>query len=206
MTTETRTVHLALYDTLADWEIGYVTAFVNRPWWHPTDWSWQLRTVAETADPIVTLGGVRMVPDLTLDDLHPDQSEMLVLPGANLWDTGGGSAFTTKASEFLDAGRPVAAICGATFGMARDGLLDDRGHTSSALAYLAPSGYRGAALYRDEPAVTDGNVITAGTADPIEFARAIFERLDLFGDKATDAWYRLFKNSDASGYFDLTPA
>jgi len=203
--TTTRTVHLALYDTLADWEIGYVTAFVNQPWWR-NDWPWQLRTVAETAAPIVTLGGVRMIPDLTLETLGADDSEMLVLPGATLWDSGGGSAFTAKAREFLDAGRPVAAICGATFGMARDGLLDNRAHTSSALGYLEPSGYQGAALYRDEPAVTDGNVITAGTANPIEFARAIFERLDLFGDKATDAWYRLFARGDASGYFDLTPA
>lgn len=201
----THTVHLALYDTLADWEIGYLAAFVNQPWWRP-DWSWQLRTVAETADPIVTLGGVRMVPDLTLDALSADDSEMLVLPGATLWDQGGGSAFTTKAREFLAADVPVAAICGATFGMARDGLLDDRAHTSSALAYLEPSGYHGAALYRDELAVTDGNVITAGTANPIEFARAIFERLDLFGDKATDAWYRLFAQGDSSGYFELSPA
>lgn len=205
-TTKTHTVHLAVYDTLADWETGYAVAFLNRPWWRPTDWSWQVRTVGETIDPITTLGGMRITPDVALADLDPRDSAMLILPGANFWDAGGGARFTAAARAFLDAGVPVAAICGATFGLARDGLLDDRAHTSSAPEYLTASGYRGADRYVDELVVTDGDLITAGTTNPIEFARAIFERLDLFGDKPTDAWYRLFKNDDASAFFELTPA
>jgi putative intracellular protease/amidase len=203
-TTKTHTVHLAVYDTLADWETGYATAFLNRPWWHPTDWPWQVRTVAETTDPITTLGGIRIVPDLALADLDPSDSAMLILPGANHWDAGGGAPFTAAARAFLAAGVPVAAICGATFGLARDGLLDDRPHTSSAVEYLAMSGYRGADHYVEEAAVIDGDLITAGPTNPIEFARAIFQRLDLFGDKATDAWYRMFKHSDASAFFELS--
>lgn len=206
MPATTRTVHLAVYDTLADWETGYLAAFLNNPWWRPTDWPWQVRTVAETADVITTLGGIRIVPDLTLAELEPGASEMLVLPGANIWDVGGGGAFTAKARAFLGAGVPVAGICGATYGLARDGLLDEHAHTSSAPEYLAPSGYRGADRYVDQPVVTDGDLITAGTTNPIEFARAIFERLDLFGDAQTGAWYRLFKDNDAAAFFELTPA
>jgi putative intracellular protease/amidase len=201
--TTTRIVHLAVYDTMADWETGYVAAFINSPWWAGQDWPWRIRTVGATTEPITTLGGVRIVPDVALDALRPEESAMLALPGAHMWDIGGGGAFTTKAREFLDAGVPVAAICGATFGLARDGLLDNRPHTSSALAYLEPSGYSGATHFRDEPTVTDGDLITAGPTNPIEFARAIFERLDLFGDKTTDAWYRLFAHSDAAAFFEL---
>ncbi|HEY7049149.1 MAG TPA: DJ-1/PfpI family protein [Jatrophihabitantaceae bacterium] len=204
--TGTRTVHLAVYETLADWETGYAAAFIASPWWMGSQWPWQLRTVAETAQPITTVGGLRIVPDLALSDLRPSDSELLILPGAHLWDVGGGAAFTSAARAFLDAGVPVAAICGATFGLARDGLLDDRAHTSSALSYLEPSGYAGAAHYVDEPAVTDGDLITAGPTNPIEFARAIFTRLDLFGEKATDAWYRLFKHSDPAAYYELASA
>lgn len=204
--TGTRTVHLAVYDTLADWETGYAAAFIAHPWWAGAGWPWRVRTVAETTVPITTLGGVRIVPDLALRDLRPDDSEMLILPGANLWDAGGGAAFTSAARAFLDARVPVAAICGATFGLARDGLLDDRAHTSSALAYLEASGYAGADRYVDQPAVTDGDLITAGPTNPIEFARAIFTRLDLFGDRPTDAWYRLFKHSDPAAFYELASA
>ena len=53
-------------------------------------------------------------------------------------------AFAGKAAEFLDAGVPVAAICGATAGLAAEGLLDDRRHTSNAAEFLAATGYGGA--------------------------------------------------------------
>ena len=32
----TRTVHLAVYDTLADWEVGHTTAHINSGAWQPT--------------------------------------------------------------------------------------------------------------------------------------------------------------------------
>ena len=73
----------------------------------------------------------------------------------------------------------MAAICGATAGLARGGLLDDRRHTSNAREYLAATGYGGGALYQDEPAVTDGDLITAASMAPLEFAHHIFRRLDL---------------------------
>jgi putative intracellular protease/amidase len=99
---------------------------------------------------------------------------------------------------------PVAAICGATSGLARAGILDNVQHTSNARAYLAATGYRGAALYQDQPAVTDGNVITASTTAPIEFAYQIFKKLDVYSDEALEAWFGLFKTGDAAYYGALT--
>ena len=96
-----------------------------------------------------------------LDDLSPSDSAMLILPGADTWLTGDANMpFAEKAGEFLDAGVPVAAICGATGGLAAAGLLDDRRHTSNAAEFLASTGYGGADLYVDEPAVTDGDLVT----------------------------------------------
>ncbi|HVZ33831.1 MAG TPA: hypothetical protein VG963_15490, partial [Polyangiaceae bacterium] len=74
----------------------------------------------------------------------------------------------------------MAASCGATLGLARGGLLDDRLHASGALEYLAASGYKGASNYRSERAVTDGNLITAGPTGALESARHIFHKLDYF--------------------------
>lgn len=106
---------------------------------------------------------------MSLAELEPAQSAMLVLPGADVWDQFEGTEAAQKAKAFLAAGVPVVAICGATFGLANAGLLNDVEHTSSALEYLkTSSNYRGEALYRDEPAVTDGNIITAGATAPID--------------------------------------
>ncbi len=116
------------------------------------------------------MGGLRIMPDMILDDLEPADSNLLILPGADMWDAGGGAAFAAAAARFLDAGVPVAAICGATAGLARAGLLDKRRHTSAAAEYLMATGYAGGDYYVDERAVVDGDLITAGPQSPVQFA------------------------------------
>ncbi|MEU9144684.1 DJ-1/PfpI family protein [Streptomyces sp. NPDC048349] len=194
--TPRKPVHLAVYDTYADWETGHTTA-------HLTQRGHQVRTVGPEAErPVTTMGGVRIHPDLALTDLRPQDSSLLILTGASLWDTGEELApFAAKAREFLDAGVPVAAICGATAGLARAGLLDGRAHTSAASFYLAQQpGYGGAERYVEADAVTDGDLITAGPTEPVAFAREVFARLGVYEPDVLDAWYRLFHDSDASAY------
>lgn len=194
----TRTAHLALFDTYADWEVGHLAVelrtgrFTGQPW--------SIATVAESREPITSMGGVRVQPDLSLADLDPADSDLLILPGGDLWDAGGGAAFTSVAGRFLDAGVPVAAICGATAGLARAGLLDDRDHTSVALEYLRATGYRGAERYRDDRVVVDGGLITAGSASPVQFAAATLQRLGLASEEVADAYVRLLHDEDPAAF------
>ncbi len=195
-----RTVHLAVYDAFADWETGHAAAWLTRG-------GLTVRTVGPTTGPVTTLGGLRVTPDLALADLRPEDSALLVLPGSDLWDEGGELApFAAAARAFLDAGVPVAAICGATAGLAREGLLDDRPHTSSAAGYLAATGYLGAAHYREADAVTAGDLITAGSTEPVAFAREVLGRLGVYEGELLDAWYRLFHDSDPTAYEVLAAA
>ncbi|WP_097883227.1 DJ-1/PfpI family protein [Streptomyces sp. st140] len=194
------TVHLAVYDTFADWETGYATA-------HLTQNGYSVRTVGLSREPVTTMGGLRVQPDLALDELRPQDSALLILTGAAGWDTGETLApFARTARTFLDAGVPVAAICGATAGLAREGLLDDRAHTSAVSFYLAATGYAGGERYVEVDAVTDpgadgtGRLITAGPTEPVAFAREVFGLLGVYDAKKLDAWYRLFHDSDASAY------
>ncbi|MEU8521935.1 DJ-1/PfpI family protein [Streptomyces sp. NPDC048577] len=197
-----RTVHLAVYDTLADWETGHTTAWLART-------GHRVRTVGPSSAPVTSLGGLRVTPDLALDRLDPADSELLILPGADLWDTSDDLApFADAARRFLDAGKPVAAICGATAGLARAGLLDDRAHTSAVSFYLAATGYQGGARYVDTDAVTDrgtggGDLITAGPTEPVAFAREVLGRMGAFEGERLDAWYRLFHDSDPAAYEKL---
>ncbi|MER7947623.1 DJ-1/PfpI family protein [Streptomyces sp. NPDC096079] len=195
--TDTTTVHLAVYDTLADWETGHATAWLARA-------GYTIRTVGPVAgEPVTTIAGIRIVPDLALSDLDPEDSALLILPGAEKYDEGDELApFAAKARAFLDAGVPVAAICGATAGLAKEGLLDDRPHTSAASFYLAATGYKGGEHYADMDALTAGNLITAGPTDPVAFAREIFALLGAYEGKR-DAWYRLFEFSDPAAFHEL---
>jgi putative intracellular protease/amidase len=193
-----RTAHVGLYDGLADWEVGHLLAELHTGRYIGE--RFEVVTVAESLEPITTMGGVRIVPDLLLADLDPAASDLLVLPGGDAWDAGGGDAFTAAAARFLEAGVPVAAICGATAGLARAGLLDERDHTSAAAEYLAATGYAGGDSYRDERAVLDGDLITAGPQSPVQFARVTLGRLGLASERTLDAYERLFSEGDASAF------
>ncbi|MEU6259475.1 type 1 glutamine amidotransferase family protein [Streptomyces sp. NPDC047043] len=200
MSSTRKPVHLAVYDTLADWETGHTTAYLARA-------GYEIRTVGPGREAVRSIGGLQVLPDLALEELSPGDSSLLILPGADLWDTSDDLApFARKAREFLDAGTPVAAICGATAGLAREGLLDDRDHTGAVSFYLAATGYRGGERYVDTDAVTDGKLITAGPTEPVAFAREVFRLLGVYEGEVLDAWYRLFHDSDAEAYAVLQKA
>ncbi|HEV3174064.1 MAG TPA: DJ-1/PfpI family protein [Actinocrinis sp.] len=198
---ELKIVHVAVYDTLADWEVGHTIAHIRSAAYQHSPGRYDVVTVAQSSEPVTTVGGMRILPDVVLDELDPADSAMLILPGASNWNEPSGNArFARAARQFLESGVPIAAICGATLGLAREGLLDDRDHTSGAAAYLAASGYAGGAHYREAAAVTDRNLITAGPTNPIEFAREVLALLDVYSPEVLDAWYRLFAHSDASAF------
>src|ERR1700742_4195253 len=201
----TETVHVAVYEQLADWETGHVLANLRGGVGQHSPGRFDVRTVGVTTDPVVTMGGLRIVPDLALADLRPADSAMLVLAGSTLWVPGDPTteAFARTARVFLDAGVPVAAICGAVAGLAREGLLDDRAHTSAVPEFLAATGYAGGALYRAADAVTDQNLITAGPTEPVPFAREVFARLGVYTPTKLAAWFRLYAHGDASAYYEL---
>src|ERR671925_2033036 len=190
--------HLAIYDGLADPEVGHLLAELHTGRF--TGVPFDVVTVAEANEPITTMGGLHLTADLLLVDLEPADSDLLVLPGSEMWDAGGGGAFAAAARRFLEAGVPVAAICGATAGLARAGLLDDRRHTSAAPEYLAATGYKGGDRYFPERAVVDGDLITAGPQSPVQFAGATLKRLGLASETTLDAYEAVFDRGDQGAF------
>lgn len=127
------------------------------------------------------------------------------MPGSNNWHEAKHAPAIAKAKEFLRAGVVVAAICGATAALANAGALDDRPHTSNALEYLemfCPN-YKGRKFYRREKAVADGNLVTAGAAGALEWARHIIDRLGVFAPPTLEAWYNYYDTADPKHYFDI---
>ncbi|KAM3099829.1 DJ-1/PfpI family protein [Phormidesmis sp. 146-12] len=109
---------------LADWETGFAIAGINNPDMQKHPGRYQVQTVGLNAEPITTIGGVTILPDITLAELEP--GAMLILPGGEAWDAGENSEILESAKALLAADIPVAAICGATVGLAHAGILDDR--------------------------------------------------------------------------------
>jgi len=204
--TSLRTVHLYVCEGFADWEPAYTVAGIHNPAFQRDPGPWRVRTVGDTGDLVRSMGGLAVLPDMPLDLLSPADSALLILPGGAGWDAGLHARGAAKAAEFLAAGVPVAAICGATAGLAREGLLDERDHTSAVSFYLAATGVAGGGRYVDTDAVTDGNLITAGPTEPVAFAREILRLLGVYEGEVLDAWYRLFHDSDPQAYAVLEKA
>ena len=183
-------------DTMADWEYGHLTA--GLAW--VDDGRFRLRVVGDGDASVTTKGRLRLQTDGDLGSVDEEEVAMLVLPGADTWDSEHEAALAL-AVRLLDRGVPVAAICGATLGLARAGVLDDRDHTSNAPDFLTVSGYAGASRYRDEAVVEDGDVITAPATRPVDFAAAVFRRLEVFPPAVVDAWYGLHTTGERR-YFD----
>ncbi|MEL4304610.1 hypothetical protein [Methanococcoides sp. LMO-2] len=52
-------------------------------------------------------------------------------------------------------------------------------------------GGEGGSFYRQEAAVTDGNLITVSGIVPLEFAKEVIRNLDVFSAQTLKAWYQL---------------
>lgn len=200
------TVYVYALDTLADWELGYVTAELNSKRFFKKDApDISVKTVSISKEPVKTMGGFTVVPDCSIGDIAVNEQSVLLLPGANTWNEPKHSAIIEKAGELLSAGAAVCAICGATAALANAGLLDRRQHTSNGVGYLelfSPR-YRGQSFYVDKPSVADHNLITASSTGALPWAKQIIEHLGVFQPDTLEAWYHYFSSGRKRYFFAL---
>ena len=187
-----RRVYVLVFDGFADWEPAYALAELRR-WGKRT-----VRTVGFTQAPVVSMGGLRISPDLELSAVRAADVELLILPGGNRWESDEypRAALESLITALVTAQSPVAAICAGTLALGRAGVLDDRQHTSNMRSYLPrhAAEYAGAAHYVETPAVSDRHVITASGLAAVDFARAIFAELGVFTAADEALWFDMFKH------------
>ncbi|WP_160673911.1 type 1 glutamine amidotransferase family protein [Clostridium sp. C8-1-8] len=200
------TVYLYVFDTMADWEIGYLIAEINSGRYYKKGlMPLKVVTVGITKTPITTMGGLKILPEIELNECSVKDAAALILPGGNTWTEAIHTPIIRVAEEYLEEGIVVGAICGATMGLAMGGVLDQRDHTSNDLGYLkmvCPN-YCGELYYKQESVVTDGNLITASGIAPLEFALHILRSLDIFLPQTLDSWYNLYKTQESKYFFEL---
>lgn len=200
------TLYLYILDTLADWEIGHVLAELHsgRYLKNPA-MKYAVVLCGRSMETITTMGGLHLTPDVLFEDIRPVQGDVVLLPGADTWLDPAQEPVLRKTRRVLEEGTLVAAICGATMGLASAGILDDRPHTSNDLAALKMfcPGYKGEQWYRNEPAVTDGNLITASGLAPVEFAVHVFRELGVMTPATLKAWHGLFTTRKPEFFYAL---
>ncbi|AHV95732.1 type 1 glutamine amidotransferase family protein [Paenibacillus sabinae] len=200
------TVYLYVFDTMSDWEIGYLTAELNSGRYYEKGLSpSKIVTVGIEKTPVTTMGGLKILPDIKLDECSIESTDALILPGGETWLEAIHQPILKIVEKCLKKGVLVAAICGATMALAQTGLLNSRWHTSNDLEYLkmiCPT-YTGEKYYKMESAVTDGKLITASGIAPLEFSVHVLRALGVFSSKTLDAWYRLNKSHESKYFYEL---
>lgn len=200
------TVYIYLLATLADWEIGPVSAELNsRRFFKSNAPELIVKTVALSKEPVKTMGGLTLIPDCTIDEIEVSEKTVLILPGANTWSEAENAQIIQKASDLLSKGGTVCAICGATVALATAGLLNERPHTSNGKGFLEMfcQDYKGQKFYVDQPAVKDGNLITGSATGSLLWAKLIIEKLDVFKPETLEAWYAYFSTGKQEHFFAM---
>ena len=76
------TIYVYTHDTMADWEIGHVTAELHSGRFFKQDApKVSLKTVGISKEPVTSMGGLTILPDCVVDDIAVSEETFLLLPG-----------------------------------------------------------------------------------------------------------------------------
>jgi putative intracellular protease/amidase len=198
--------YMYVFDTLADWEWGYITAeFSSGRYFKKRGSNLPFKLVSNSEKAVRTMGGVSILPDVALSNADITPDDLLLLPGGDTWNDPCHEPILSLVEKLLPKGLTVAAICGATAALAQKGLLNSRKHTSNALEFLEQTcpGYKGSAMYVNVPAVADGYLITASGTAPLEFAYQVIKKTGVFKPETLESWYNLHHHKEAKYFHEL---
>lgn len=201
-----RKVYMYVFDTMSDWEVGYLTAELNTGRYFKKGLEpLKVITVGIDKNPIMTMGGLKVIPDISIEECNIESKDVLILPGGDTWTSSIHEIILEKAKEALIQGSIVAAICGATLGLAKKGILDFRNHTSNDLEFIKMviPNYSGEKYYKMEAVVNDENLVTASGIAPLEFTFQVLKILQVFESELLNSWLNLYKTYDSKYFFEL---
>jgi protease I len=120
-----------------------------------------------------------VTPNLTIDEVDPDDYDALLLPG------GVGNPDQLRMNQqavhlirtFAEAGKPVAAICHGPWLLVEADVV--RGRTVTSWPSIRTDIRNAGAEVVDEAAVTDGNIVTSRMPDDVpQFTQALIEAIE----------------------------
>lgn len=181
-----------VFDGYADWEPALAIAGLRQYG------GFEVSSFGLVREPVISSGGLKILPDVSADDINTDDFDLLILPGGTAWEEGKNREILDVVKSFDGKRKYIAAICGATILLAEAGLLNTLEHTSNNdagyLKQFCPS-YKGESGYKKQPAVSDGHIITANGAAMTEFAHEIFKSMRILPTEILENVNILYKSS-----------
>lgn len=199
-------VYLYVLNTLSDWEIGFLTAEINTGRYFKKGVEKpELIKVGNGLSSIVTMGGMLISPEQDIAKVDFTEGDILILPGADTWLNEENQKMLDMVEGLLEKKVVIAGICGATIGLASKGVLNERKHTSNDKGFLKMicKEYSGEDLYLEDPALRDGNLITATGIAPLDFTYQVLKVMDVMSDRTLEAWYNLYNSKDSKFFYEL---
>lgn len=184
-------IYIYLFNGFSDWEIAYLTSEINK---NP---NFQLIYFSQAGEEIQSAGGLKIIPNESLENIDKSAIDAIILPGGPIWENSEYPDQLSRLVQEINQDKiPIGAICAATVFLGNLELLNNRIHTSNDLHYLEKSSlkYTGARYYRSNLVIKDDNLITASGIAPIEFAKELFKLIELYDEESIEKWYQLFKN------------
>lgn len=153
------------------------------------------RIVAPTADPVSAIGGLKVIPDYTFDNI-PDDYAALVLIGGFGWTKPIAEQVLPIIRKAIEKGQIVGAICNGASFLAKCGFLNTVRHTGNGLEQLKLWGgenYTNPDGYIHEQAVSDKNIVTANGSATLEFAKELLLLLENDTPERIEMYYQFNK-------------
>jgi putative intracellular protease/amidase len=199
-------VFLYVLNTLADWEISYLIAEINSGRYLKKNTKTpKIIKVGNSLTTIKTMGGMEITPDIDVHNVILENGDLVILPGGNTWQNEENQEIIKLIQKYFDMDITVAAICGAIFALAENGVLDNRKHTSNNKDYLKMvcKNYKGEIFHEDKLVVVDNNLITATGIAPLEFKYEVIKKINIMKNDTLEAWYGLYKTKKTRYFFEL---
>ena len=153
------------------------------------------RIVAPTADPVRAIGGFKVIPDYTFDNM-PDDFAALVLTGGYGWLTPVADEVKPIVRKAIDSGKIVGAICNGVSYLAKAGFLNGVRHTGNGRDQLKLWGgenYTNQEGYIHAQAVSDKNIVTANGSGVLEFTKGLLLLLENDTPESIEMYYQFNK-------------
>lgn len=179
----------------ADWEAAHLAVCVNTGVKPGRPIKYTVKTLSLTQDPVISIGGFRVLPDYDIHTL-PEDYAGLVLVGGDNWFSPEAESIVPLIEKMIQENKLVAGICNASVFLGKHGFLNHVKHTSNTLDYLknmAGEKYTGETNYIEKQAVCDGNIVTANGTAQLEFCREILYALNADEPEIIEESYSFYK-------------
>src|SRR5258708_11497577 len=113
-----RAIYVLVVEGFADWEPAHAVAELRR------HGGYRVETVGLNRDPVISMGGLRITPSRTIDELDINDVAAFILPSGYRWENMPIEAELESALNQLDARTiPIAAICSPSVSISPARLL-----------------------------------------------------------------------------------